>query len=430
MRSERFRRLSREALWIVSSQVAVVVGSFVGVRLMTTLLEPSAYGELALALTIPALVGQTLVGPLSNGVARFYAPAVEKGQLGSYLGGVRRLMMWETGLIALAILGTVVCLHAAGRSGWTGLAAAAFLFALVSGSNSVLSSVQMAARQRSIVALHQAVEPWARFLLAAALVTFVGGASTTAMVGYALGVVPVLASQFVFFRRIVPRPRSSRSDEERWQWEIFRYSWPFAAWGLFTWLQLASDRWALEAFSNAEEVGRFAVLYQLGYYPISLATGMATQFLAPIFFQRAGDGTDVDRTTNVHRLSWQMSGLALGTTAVAVCLALLFHAQVFRLLVAPRYRSVSHLLPWMMLAGGAFAAGQAMSLSLMSQMKTRALIAPKVITALLGVLLNVGGAYWLGTTGLVAAAGIAAAVYLAWMAALSRRPGLVPLRSP
>ncbi len=211
---------------------------------------------------------------------------------------------------------------------------------------------------------------------------------------------------------------------------IFRYSWPFAAWGLFTWLQLASDRWALEAFSNAEEVGRFAVLYQLGYYPISLATGMATQFLAPIFFQRAGDGTDVDRTTNVHRLSWQMSGLALGTTAVAVCLALLFHAQVFRLLVAPRYRSVSHLLPWMMLAGGAFAAGQAMSLSLMSQMKTRALIAPKVITALLGVLLNVGGAYWLGTTGLVAAAGIAAAVYLAWMAALSRRPGLVPLRSP
>ena len=422
-RAARLRRLSREGLWIVASQVAVVAGSLVGVRLLTKLLDPATYGELALGMTIATLLGQTVIGPLSNGVTRFYAPAMERGVLGVYLHAVRRLLA-KTGWILIGVtLAAVVGLRAVGRSGWTPFVVVTLIFALGSGFNAILSGIQIAARQRSIVALHQGVEPWARFLTAGALVWWLGSNSTIAMLGYAIAVVPVLASQLYFLRRIIPPAPRMPAEEGRWQDQILGYSWPFAAWGVFTWLQLASDRWALSAFATADEVGLYAVLYQLGYYPISLATGMATQFLTPILFQRAGDASDPHRAAGVHRLGWRLTGLALAITGVAVVLTWLLHVPVFRLLVAPNYRSVSYLLPWMTLAGGTFAAGQAMSLNLMSQLKTQEMILPKIATAGLGVAFNVLGAYWLGTPGIVIAAILFSVIYLAWMAILSRQAG-------
>src|SRR3989344_1784787 len=107
LKSERFRRLSKEGFWIVLGQAAAVVGSLFGVRLLTELLDPAAYGELALGMTVATLVNQTVLGPLSNGVTRFYAPAVEQGDLGGYLNAVRRLVISATGIIVLMVLLTV-----------------------------------------------------------------------------------------------------------------------------------------------------------------------------------------------------------------------------------------------------------------------------------------------------------------------------------
>lgn len=94
------------------------------------------------------------------------------------------------------------------------------------------------------------------------------------------------------------------------------------------------------------------MLYQIGFYPISLATGMAVQFLAPILFQRAGDASDSVRAAGATRLGWRLTALALVLTVVAFIIVYLLHDLLFALLVAAEYRTVSHLLPWMVLAGG------------------------------------------------------------------------------
>jgi O-antigen/teichoic acid export membrane protein len=65
--SERFRRLSKEGLWIVTGQVATIAGSLVGVRILTGLMTSRQYGELALGMTIATLVNQVILGPLGNG---------------------------------------------------------------------------------------------------------------------------------------------------------------------------------------------------------------------------------------------------------------------------------------------------------------------------------------------------------------------------
>lgn len=418
--SERFCRLFKESILVVLGQGMAVAGALVGVRLMTGLLTPSAYGELALGTTVATLVNLTVLGPLCNGVTRFYAPAQEKNDLGGYLNAVRRLVLSATVIIFLVILLTMVGLLVAGRKEWIALATATLIFAILSGYNSILNGIQNAARQRSIVAVHQGIEAWGRFLTAAGLMLWLGATSTIAMLGYALAVILTLGSQSIFFRKVVPAKIGEAENKNHWVDQIWTYSWPFATWGVFSGVQMASDRWALGLLGTLTDVGMYAVVFQLGYYPMSIVTGMATQLLAPIFFQRAGDASDCRRNAKVNALSWRVTWLALAVTGVTVLLAFLSHAQIFCLLVAKEYSSVSHLLPWMLLAGGLFAASQSISLSLMSQMKTHTLKTAKIMTALLGTTFNLAGAYWYGTAGLVMAAVLFSSVYFVWVVLISK----------
>ncbi|RPH52578.1 MAG: lipopolysaccharide biosynthesis protein [Desulfobacteraceae bacterium] len=419
-RSQRFRRLFKEGFWIVLGQAMSVVGSLIGVRLLTELLAPAAYGELALGMTVATLVNQAVLGPLSNGVMRFYAPAVEQDDFGGYLNAVKCLVLSATGVTVILILTMVVGLLIAGQTKMIGIAIAAFIFAILSGYNSILSGIQNAARQRAIVALHQGMESWARFLVAAGLLMCLSATSTMAIVGYAVAAILVLGSQYVFFKRIVPKGVTGQDKKEDWQKEMWNFSWPISIFGMFTWLQLASDRWALNLCSTVEDVGLYAVVFLLGYYPMSIATGMVMQFFAPIFYKRAGDANDSLRTANVNRLSYCLAGLALAVTICAFLLSYIFHTKIFKLFVAKEFASVSNLLPWMLLAGGVFTAGQSISLNLQSQMKTRVMMAPKIITALLGVFLNFIGAYLYGTSGVVMAGVLFSASYFLWMVVLSK----------
>ena len=418
---QRFRHLFREGLWIVVGQVMLVIGSLLGVRLLTGLLDPTAYGELALAMTLATLVNQTALGPLAQGVMRFYAPAVEQGNLGGYLQVVRRMTILATGAIGILTVVGLCGLAIAGKYEWMGITVAALLFAIVNSYSSIVSGIQTAARQRSVVAIHQGIEPLARFLFAALFIVSFGATSTVTAIGYTVGIILLLGSQFIFFLKIIPQDTKWTSSGKTLQQQIWDYSWPFSIWGAFYWLQSSADRWALGLFATTQEIGLYAVLFQLGYYPMSMATGMAVQLITPIFYQRAGDGSDARRNAEVHKLSWLLTKLSLGVTAASFVLAALVHTQVFEIFVTEKYRSVSPLLPWIVLSGGLFAAGQTISLNLMSQMKTRQIMRAKITTSVLSVIFTFAGAYWYSTTGIVIASILASSVYLLLMILLQQR---------
>ena len=413
--SERFRRLSKEGIWILFGEGMAVLGALFGVRLMTHIISPSVYGELALGMTVATLLNQTLFGPLEHGTTRFFAPALEQHKLASYFKAVRRLALWAAGTVVLLIPILAGVLQMSGRKEWTSIAIAAAIFSIVSGYNSILSGFQLAARQRSIVALHQAMASWGRFLVAAGLLLCFARTSTAAMVGYVIALVFVCGSQYIFLQKLIPSTLTEANESSVWLHKITKYAWPGAAWGIFTWAQQSSDRWALGVFANKHDVGLYAVLFQLGYYPTALATGLIVQLLAPIFYQRAGDGTDRKRNASVAKLGWQLTGLAMGVTGVLCVGAELFNKQIFRILVAKEYAAVAYLLPGVILAGGLFAAGQTIALNLVSRMKTQEMIPAKIWTALFGVVLNFAGAYWYGAPGIVCSGVVFSVTYFLWM---------------
>lgn len=407
-------------------QATAAIGAIFGVRFLTHVLPPSGYGELALGITAATLIHQTVLGPLSSAAFRFFAPSQEARQLSSYLRGVKELYVHATALLLVAAAVLTLALWAVGQPRWLSLILASFLFALLSGYGAALDGMQNAARHRAVVAWHDGLATWLRFLVAVGLILLVGAFSRVAMYGYALASAVVLGSQVWFFnQRIVVLGAVAGQDApdatETWKRQMYAYAWPFATWGLFGWAQVASERWTLQVFGTTSAVGLYAVLYQLGYYPMTFLSGLISQLVSPLLFSRAGDASDPVRLHDARRLNNLAVVVVLVLTGLITALALWLHPRLFAWLVAPGYREVSPLLPWIVLAGGLYASGQIASLTHFVGATTRKLIAPKMLTSILGIALNVMGARWFGVKGVVLANLAISSIYFLWMSILARR---------
>ena len=132
-------------------------------------LEPARYGELALGLTIGALVNQVVTGGVSASIGRFYSIASEKYDLASYLKASSRLLGWSA-LYPSDWSSFAGCFtrNRPNRMGTINCCSHS-LVANCSGLNSTLNGVKNAARQRHIVALHSGGEAWLKIGFALAL---------------------------------------------------------------------------------------------------------------------------------------------------------------------------------------------------------------------------------------------------------------------
>lgn len=327
----RFRRLAKEGSWILIGQIASVLGSLVLVRVLTERLDPTQYGQLALGLTVAGLVNQVVMGGVNNGISRFYSIAAEKQDILGYLRSSSQLMGYATLLVLVIGLVLLSVLLFLGNTRWLGLASAALVFSVISGYNSTLSGIQNAARQRAIVAFHGGFDAWLKILLVVGMMYWLGNSSEAVVIAYVISSLLITSSQFIFLRRLILRQPIQRERNSQWLRQIWAFSWPFSTWGLFTWAHLSSDRWALEYFTTSKNVGVYAVLFQLGYGPISMATGLTVSFLGPILYQRSGDATDPIRNINVHRIVWRITLFCLLLTLIVFLLATGWHKWGFSL---------------------------------------------------------------------------------------------------
>jgi O-antigen/teichoic acid export membrane protein len=426
LRRERLWQMGGEFFWVAVGQLVAASGSIIGVRLLTSSLDPSRYGELALGITVATLVQQLVMGPLVQASLRYFSPATETGRLGAYIQALARWLGRAT-VVMVAVAVLVASMGLVVRTGlWRGLVLSALAFSLVSGYSAVVEGVQTAARQRVLVAWHQGLSQWLRPVFAVAMVGLMGRSSTAAMLGFVAAAGATLLSQTAF---LAPRLLKSRAlidapspkEVQDYVRLLGGYAWPFSTWGGLTWLQTASDRWALQLFRGPGTVGIYAATYQLGYYPVILLSNALVQLVSPVIFSRAGDGTEVARLRRALALGEMLVAGSLVMTMIATATAALFRRWLFPLLVAAAYRDSSLLMPWLIFAGGLFASGQAAALMLMTAANSQALVAPKVVTAALGVLLNVAGAYWLGIRGVVLANILFAAAHFLWTYLLARQ---------
>lgn len=419
---DRIKRIVKENLLIVFGMVIVISGSLILVRVLTEYLSPTQYGELALALTLVNLINQIVMCGLISGIGRFYSIAREKNDLAFYLHDAYRLVRYAMAAIVLIGMAIAAGLAVTANGGdWLYLAMLSIAFAIISSYNSVFNDIQNAARHRGIVNLNNGLDSILKIIFPLVAFYVLNISSASVMLGYCVSALVVLCTNKMLLHYAIPTQTVNHSTPKlNWLSQIWSYAWPFSTWGIFTWAQQSSDRWALQLFSSTEEVGIYSVLFQLGYVPIMMLSGLASGFLTPIFFQRAGDATDRERNLNVHRVNWLVSWTLLALTIAAALIAALVHQFVFQIFVSPSYREFSYLLPWFVLAGGFFATGQMFALKLMSEVRSKQLLPVKISTAVFGCILNIAGAWAAGLTGIVVALVCFSTSYVLWTAWLAR----------
>jgi O-antigen/teichoic acid export membrane protein len=369
-------------------------------------------------MTFLTLIQQLIMGPITNGFSRYFSIAQEKGSIRSYLKGAWSLLAKCSGLTFLVFILVFIVLMAMRERNASRLLFFSFLFTVVSSYNVALDNIQNAARQRVVVAWHQGLSQWLRFLFAAGLVLGFGSSSSYAMLGYCFAAILVIVSQWHFFQKsdfYTGSLGEKGFPSAEWEQQIFHFALPFSLWGIFTWAQMSSDRWALQTFQTTESVGLYAVLYQLGYYPIIILTGIFVQFISPVLYRRVGAAVEIERVQSTQKITNQLTLTTLIFTALITIFVWLFRDLIFLLFVAPEFRGVSFLLPWLTLSGGLFASGQISALTALNNNQPHVLLGPKIFTGILGVVLNFVGAYLYGLQGVVAAGMIFSLAYFGWV---------------
>jgi O-antigen/teichoic acid export membrane protein len=416
----RSARLRREAALVVAGQVGASLAGLIGLRLLTTLLDPASFGRLALGLSIAAFLQQVAFGPISSATLRYAGTAHSEGQLAGFMRELLALLKLGI-LLAVVLAFAVVPVYAAlGIDGWGGITISALWFAAASGVSTSLLFVDVSLRRRARAAILQVGIEVVRFGGAAILlVSRPSLAATGALAAFAGTVTLIALGQYAASRAGVI---ASAPVASNWSPQLRAFAAPLALTGALSWAQLASDRWSLNVFLSTADVGAYSVLYQIAVAPMSLLSVMLQQLIGPVVFRMAGRNRDTTGTDQGDRVVlWALAALG-ATTLTGAVVAWWLNDTVFAVVVGPRFRQFSYLLPLAVIAGGMLAASQLAATTVMSRGDTRRLIVPKVVTAILGVGLNVAGARLLGVRGVLLANAVYGLCYMLWMLLLARRP--------
>jgi O-antigen/teichoic acid export membrane protein len=304
---------------------------------------------------------------------------------------------------------------------WITLVVAALAFSVLSAYKAILNGIQNAARQRHFVALHETLDAWLKIGLALVIIYWIGSSSVAVIVGYTCSCIVIIFSQFTLFGRTIPVQKERSTNRYNWIKEIWIYSLPFTTWGIFGWAQQSSASWALGIFATTDDVGFYSVLSQLGYIPIQIVTGLALNFLMPIFFEKAGDSSCSVRNKNVSELINKIAMLGLLFTGCAFVLAELLHSYIFKIFVDNRYLSVSHFLPWLVLSGGIFSVAQVFATRLMALMVPRKMIFASIGSSLIGISSAYLGVYYFSLLGAITSLLVHAISYLVWIVVIGKK---------
>ena len=415
------KRLIREFAVMSAGQIAALVAAIVTVKVLTFNLGQAEYGRLALGMTVPIFLNQFLFGPLALGLMRYHSISVELHQ-------ERDLTVvagqWTAILAALVILvGLPLCVFVGMRRGhsWGWLFAGMLLYGILYSTQGFFSSVYAAGRMRGLAAISQLVDPLVRLVCGVAAVVFIGRSSVAVAWMLATGMMIALTVQSLrYWRSQSTLPESTAAARRDLVGNLWHYSKYVMGFGVFGWLQVASDRWALDAFGGVAAVGIYVYAYQVASLPILIVGGAIAQFLNPIIFQRAGNLEDSTRRTTAMRATWIGIGLLFALTIGGSAMALLFGERIALLLGSEQFRKSGDYIWILMLGLGSVQIGHMISMVPLTLKRLRGHSVVRIAAGVFAVSVNFYAAQKFGLRGVVVASviiGVFYCILAAWNAA-------------
>jgi len=376
MQNGNIKFLGREAFWVATGLGVNVLLVLVGTRVLTTLMTTEEYGRLALSLSFTTLAVQVGVTPISLTTLRFYAHWQQAGRLkmlfshmGAYLSFSLLLVLIASAMFAV-VSKWVIALPGIEIILLTGI------FSMLLMLYTVALGLENAARETRRRALLQIRFEFARFSLAVCLIWMLHKETAEVVLGgFLIAALLVVAPHFFSLYRRYKTAWQKVNDSKMIDNKVpigtlSRFLLPLFLSYACIWIVMTTERWALQYYGSVADVGGYAAVYQLAYIPMILIGNFLLLLTAPIIYQYIGANknfVDVKQSLKVNR---HLAFVIVGITFCGFIVLEIFHPYFGKLLLGPNFRAYSWIFPWLLLAGGCFAASQQLLLKLSCEMRT------------------------------------------------------------
>jgi O-antigen/teichoic acid export membrane protein len=397
MMLQKIFSIRRELAWVIFGQFLAFSGGMVGIKVLTNIMGPEQYGQLALGLTIAGLVNLFVFGPIGQAITRFFSICREKEQLSFYFATGRKILFQASYVLtAVSLISVTACFFLFGQQ-WAILTACALIFGYATGINNAFISLQNAIRQRRIVALHQGMDMWLRMLLAIVAMLMWGKSGSVALLGFGVGLLLIILSQcyFAFQNRQISDYFLAGSTQNIKTSKVYgdfsNYARSFLYFSAFGAIALYADRWILQGLYGEREVGIYAALYLIANTPVTVLMGLAGQLLLPIVYDQVGDMSCPEKMGRSRKTVRITVFIFAAFMSLLVLIAYLFGEPIVILLSNDEFGSFASSL-WVILAGiSLFHLGQLLVMQGLAEARPNIYIIPKLLHAFVFLILT----FWL-----------------------------------
>ena len=401
------RAWAGEAFWVGFGLITSVFALLAGTRFLTHLLSTDQYGRLALAISLSTLAVQVFGEPIGKTAVRFYSQWCQAGKPAGFMQSLAKSLSKAAGYIVLLCAVSLAAGVYSKRVPGGYFVVTTGVFAILLVFNRVGLALEDAARKRRFRGMIQGGFEVLRFGFAGGFIlVFARPDAEMVLSGFVLAGILIVAVHGVYlYWRL--SPGFSQGDKKTaavMNLDAMRsFQTPLIISNACIWLVMMAERWVLQYFGSPGDVGGYAAVYQLAFVPMLFVGNFLVLFFEPILYQVVRGNNNDTQSIQAVRINQYA---AIGILCFSVCLfiILLFsHSMVGRYVLGADFRVYTWLFPWLLLAGGCFAAAQQMLLKLSCEMRTDLLALLWGVVAVIAVTGYVVGACLFQLKGILAA---------------------------
>ncbi|WP_415879997.1 lipopolysaccharide biosynthesis protein [Methylomonas sp. TEB] len=360
-------KLFGDAFWALFGQASSALALLLGTRLLTELVSPAVYGQVALLNGFVALGVAVFSYPFICAGMRMVTECETAGQRGGLHAAVAGLTLQATMLaIGLLVLGGFAYGYFFEVSSVLFLLTGVLLAMTVQRELGI--QLAIGERKQRLASLWQTSDSVLRPALAIALVWWLGGNPEWVLLGYILA---SLLSNLVWI--VVKRRNAARipaTASRSFRREVWVYALPLIPMELIFWINGLGDRYVIGYLLTAADVGLYAATYMIVNEAFNRSAMVLLRTFQPAYFQ-AFSAQQLQKAFSILWV-WITSVAALG--ALGLLLLLLTKDWVASVVLAKSYHAAVDLMPAMALGCALHALGTALAQPLLAHKHTKTLL--------------------------------------------------------
>ena len=366
------RRLFGDAFWALFGQVASAIALLAGTRILTELVTPNVFGEVALLNGFVALGVAVFSYPFICAGMRIVPECLNNQERADLHDVVSGLTSRATSLaIALLMLGGALVSY------WShsdfGLYVITGILLAVTVRRELGIQLLIGERKHRGASLWQTSDSILRPVLAISLVWWGGHKAEWVLLGYILA---SLLSNTVWSFVLDAKADKSKLPviTRHFKTDVWVYALPLIPMELMFWVNGLGDRYVIGYFMTAAEVGLYAATYTIINEAFNRSAMVLLRTFQPVYFQSCS----LNQTEKGFRILWTWIACVFALGIVGLSLLLMTKDWVASWVLATSYHSAVALMPAIAVGCALHAMGTVVAQPLLAKKRTRLFLLGRV----------------------------------------------------